>query len=86
MPWIHFSGTWWDFCKQDLNVVGTRVEVAIEQRSFGTHPNYTTPPPELQQFLIGDINKNAGVCDDCVAFSTDSNVIRYSPPTPSDET
>lgn len=86
MNWIAFSGTWRAFKKLKLNVVGTRVEIAISQPLYGIHPHYITPPPKLEQFLIGDINPNAGVCDDCVAFDSCEVVTRYLPPAPAEGT
>jgi len=32
-----------------------------------------------KELLIGDINANAGVCDDCTEFSGDTIVDRYQP-------
>ena len=32
---------------------------------------------EIEQYLIGDINTNRGVCDDCVAFDRGAIVKRY---------
>lgn len=32
----------------------------------------------IEQYLIGDVNTNRGVCDDCTAFASDVIVLRYA--------
>jgi len=51
------------FCGLGLNKPG----VLIEVENGG----------ELQQYLLGDINCNRGICDDCVAFGQETIVKRY---------
>jgi hypothetical protein len=60
---------WLEFCKKELNQPGTLVE--IEWYDSKKRPTRKT-------FLIGDINKVSGVCDDCTAFpAEDARVVRY---------
>lgn len=70
--WIQVSLTWDEFYSQGLNKPGTIIEV-----KFKDHYN---KKKTKRQFLIGDINTNAGVCDDCTAFDRDAKVMKYKPP------
>jgi hypothetical protein len=65
--WIEFSGTWRDFRNADLNLPGTRIEVQDLNDS-------------AQLMLIGDVNINGGVCDDCMGFGYFAKVTKYLPP------
>lgn len=51
------------FCGRELNRVGTIIEIRIGK--------------DLKQYLIGDINKNGGVCDDCMDFDKEVVITRY---------
>jgi len=51
------------FCGRKLNQPGTLVEVRDDEG--------------VKQYLIGEINTNAGVCDDCTAFGNNAQVLRY---------
>lgn len=51
------------FCGLGLNNPGTLIEVE--------HDN------KIHEYLIGDINANRGVCDDCTAFENNAIVKRY---------
>lgn len=51
------------FVGQGLNKPGILIEVELDGK--------------LQQYLIGDINTLAGVCDDCRDFSRDTIIKRY---------
>jgi hypothetical protein len=51
------------FCGRELNKPGTLIEVRVGK--------------EVTQFLIGDINTLAGVCDDCMGFGRDAIVVKY---------
>ncbi len=46
-----------------LNKAGTLIEVKLGE--------------ETHQYLIGHINTNCGVCDDCVEFGSDAIIKRY---------
>jgi hypothetical protein len=51
------------FCGRGLNNPGTLIEVEENGK--------------LSEYLIGDINVNCGVCNDCVAFNSNAIVKRY---------
>ena len=51
------------FTKRDLSKAGVLIEVQEETGKM--------------QYLIGHINENRGVCDDCTMFDTDTIVVRY---------
>lgn len=53
------------FCGRGLNKPGTMIEISDEE--------------DKRQLLIGDVNCLGGVCDDCMGFSKDVIVLRYSP-------
>jgi len=71
--WIKFGQSWREFSTPDENggcglaKPGTAIEII--------------PKSEKNQkrrvFLIGDINRHGGVCDDCMDFDRDSTVTRY---------
>lgn len=63
--WQPVSMTWNEFCDAGLNKAGVLVEVRHKRNK------------QKEQFLIGDINTIAGVCDDCVAFQRYDKVIKY---------
>ena len=50
------------FSGLDLDNPGTLIEVEVDG--------------QLSQYLIGDINPNAGVCDDCVAFDKYKAIVK----------
>jgi len=52
------------FCELKLNKTGTLVEIQFKNS-------------ETKTYLIGDINKLGGVCDDCTEFDENSIVKRY---------
>jgi hypothetical protein len=56
------------FSGRGLNKPGTLIEI---EETF--HHNKTRT-----QHLIGDINVNRGVCDDCTAFQHDAIVTKYA--------
>jgi hypothetical protein len=53
------------FVGMKLNKPGVLVEVTL------------LDDDEKHQFLIGHINKNRGICDDCTAFDEFETVLRY---------
>lgn len=63
--WKKFGKSWEKFTGEKLNKPGTLVTVC--ELGHQTACNY----------LIGDINKERGVCDDCTNFGTDAIVVRY---------
>jgi len=68
MKWKKYGKTWREFRSHGLSKVGTILEV----KGNGHHPR-----PVTARYLIGDINKLGGVCDDCMAFDEDAIVLRY---------
>jgi hypothetical protein len=61
------------FVGMDLNKVGTLIEVEIDESEDDGEVKVKT-----EQYLIGHINENCGVCDDCTAFNIfDTIVKRY---------
>ncbi|MHB0965535.1 MAG: hypothetical protein ACYC36_03685 [Bellilinea sp.] len=58
----------------------TWIEVNISYKEFderGLSAPGTLIDTEHGEFLIGDINPNRGVCDDCVEFGEHTIVKRY---------
>lgn len=66
--WIQCSMTWREFCNKNLNIPGTLIEVKYKDRHGKKYK---------EQFLIGDINTIAGVCDNCTAFEREAVVCKY---------
>lgn len=67
--WKNSNLEWLEFCKNELNQPGTLVEVVWYD---------SKKKPITKIFLIGDINKVCGVCDDCTAFpAEEAKVLRY---------
>jgi len=64
--WIEFGGNWGSFREQGLNRPGTQLDV---QNCFDLTKH--------KLYLIGDINKLGGICDDCVGISSRATIIRY---------
>jgi len=78
--WIKFGGTWRDFAGSDadkkLATTGTLVRVKMTKKEHNL-PDTKGTWVGTQEFLIGDINKLGGVCDDCMEFSYESIVVEY---------
>jgi hypothetical protein len=56
------------FTNMNLDKAGTLIEVELKKEDGNI---------EIVQYLIGHINENCGVCDDCVAFERNTIVKRY---------
>ena len=69
MKWKKYGKTWRELRNKGLVKAGTILELKGRQGGSGTE---TTA-----RYLIGDINKLGGVCDDCMAFDDDAIVLRY---------
>ena len=69
MKWKKYGKTWQEFRSHGLSKVGTILEA---KGIHGHHGTETTA-----RYLIGDINKLGGACDDCMAFDDDAIVLRY---------
>lgn len=68
MEWIQCSLKWPAFCEKGLNKPGVIVDVKDKDYNDKKFRG---------EFLIGDINTNRGVCDDCTVFSREATVVRY---------
>ena len=64
MEWHQVSMTWREFRNSEFCKPGTIVTVK----------NYNK---KWKDYLIGDININGGVCDDCMNFEYEAKVKRY---------
>lgn len=60
--WVDIGKSWEDFLHHPMRKVGVLIEVQIGKTK--------------KQYLIGDINKWGGICDDCTAFDEEDRVIR----------
>jgi len=75
--WIEYGKEWRQFWIHDkLSRSGLLIEMNIEvyDHTEGEEDFHTR---ENKQFLIGDINENGGVCDDCRDFEMEDIVLRY---------
>lgn len=72
--WIEMNLPWYApptkkcFCRSEYAVPG----VLIEIQEIGEHGEKSPP----KRYLIGHINKNGGICDDCTAFEADAIILR----------
>ena len=62
---LEYAASHPSFTGLGLNKPGTQIEIAYADPAF------------KRQYLIGDINPNGGVCDDCPAFGEAALVTRY---------
>ena len=76
--WIIYGKPFLEMYNEDLNKAGTLIEVEIPNYVFNEekHRSYKKGTKK-QKFLIGDININGGICDDCVSFEDICIVVRY---------
>lgn len=70
--WIQFEKAWNEFKNRGLAQTGVLVEV-VDGKRWSASKGLANG----DVYLLGDINKLAGVCDDCVAFSNTDVVKRY---------
>ena len=67
MEWTDFGDTWLAFCGTEDCRPGVQVEIKRKVEGKRTK----------KLFLIGDINENGGICDDCMNFSYEDTVVRF---------
>jgi len=65
--WVKYNKSWLDFENDGLARAGMFVEVK----------GNTYDAEAVETYLIGDVNENRGVCDDCTAFPKGAIVLRY---------
>ena len=62
--WIDYGKSWRDFSSEEFCRPGVLIKMDCNM--------------PIRTYLIGDINTNGGVCDDCMAFSRSDIVTAYA--------
>ncbi len=63
--WTTYGKTWDEFCESGLNTAGTHIHIHDSDLS------------EYITYLIGDVNRVGGVCDDVSAIRPNEIISRY---------
>ncbi len=73
--WEEYNKSWHEFAYKDkLNETGVIIKIR-KKHPFKRHNNIERNESNI--YLIGDINKAGGICDDCVDFSDEDIVESY---------